>query len=85
MGSVLRVAASQSYTKVPCYKKCDPDAFLADLNVVPWHTMEVFTSVEISNKLVETIAISTGIVASYMVEQYSLLENTNYEFIIDSL
>ena len=23
-----RVAASQSYTRVRCYKKCDPDAFL---------------------------------------------------------
>ena len=41
-----RVAASQSYTKVRCYKKCDPVAFLADLNDVPWHTMDVFTSVD---------------------------------------
>ena len=41
-----RVATSQSYTRVRCYKKCDPDAFLADLNDVPWHTMGVFTSVD---------------------------------------
>ena len=37
------IEAVQSYTRVRCYKKCDLDAFLADLNSVPWHTMEVFT------------------------------------------
>ena len=42
----VRIEVSQSYTKVRCYKKCDPEAFLADLDDVPWHTMEVFTSVD---------------------------------------
>ena len=42
----VRIEAAQSYARVHCYKKCDPDAFLADLNNVPWHTMEVFTSVD---------------------------------------
>ena len=41
-----RIEAAQSYTRVRCYKKCDLDTFLADLNDVPWHTMEVFTSVD---------------------------------------
>ena len=28
----VRIGASQSYTKVRCYKNCDTEAFLADLN-----------------------------------------------------
>ena len=42
----VKFEASRSYTKVRCYKKCDPNAFLADLNNVPWHTTDVFTSVD---------------------------------------
>ena len=41
-----RIEAVRSYTRVCCYKKCDLDTFLADLNDVPWHIMEVFTSVD---------------------------------------
>jgi len=36
----------QSCTKVCCYKNCNVEAFLAYLYVTPWHTVDIFASID---------------------------------------